>query len=71
MPQLEGPTTKIYNYVLGGFGEKKQKEKKKRLATVISSGANLYKKKKEPFCCVLGPETGQRRAKVNETHSYA
>ena len=24
MPQLEGPTTKIYNYVLGGFGEKKQ-----------------------------------------------
>ena len=20
MPQLEGPTTKIYNYVLGGFG---------------------------------------------------
>ena len=29
MPQLEGPTTKIYNYVLGGFGEKKQKKKKK------------------------------------------
>ena len=28
MPQLEGPTTKIYNYVLGGFGEKKQKKKK-------------------------------------------
>ena len=24
MPQLEGPTTKIYNYVPGGFGEKKQ-----------------------------------------------
>ena len=40
MPQLEGPTTKIYNYVLGGFGEKKQK-KKRRLATVVSSGANL------------------------------
>ena len=29
MPQLEGPTTKIYNYVLQGFGEKKQKKKKK------------------------------------------
>ena len=28
MPQLEGPTTKIYNYVLKGFGEKKQGEKK-------------------------------------------
>ena len=39
MPQLEGPTAKIYNYVLGGFGEKKQG--KKRLATVVSSGANL------------------------------
>ena len=39
MPQL-GPTTKIYNYVLGGFGEKKQK-KKGKLTTVVSSGANL------------------------------
>ena len=28
MPQLEGPTTKIYDYVLGGFGEKKKKRKK-------------------------------------------
>ena len=27
MPQLEGPTTKIYNYVLGAFGGKKQKKK--------------------------------------------
>ena len=41
MPQREGPTTeKLYNCVLGGFGEKKQ-EKKRRLATVVSSGANL------------------------------
>ena len=24
-PQLDGPTTKIYNYVLGGLEEKKQK----------------------------------------------
>ena len=29
MPQLEGPITKIYNYLLGGFGEKKQGKKKK------------------------------------------
>ena len=29
MPQLERPTTKIYNYVLRGFGEKKKKKKKK------------------------------------------
>ena len=41
IPQLEGPTTKIYNCVLGGFGEKKQRKKKKRLATVVRSGANL------------------------------
>ena len=33
MPQLEGPTTKIHNYVLGGFGEKKQK--KKRIIIII------------------------------------
>ena len=42
MPQLEGPTTKIYNYVLGGSGEKEKKaEKKRRLATVVSLGDNL------------------------------
>ena len=40
MPQLEGPTTKIYNYVPGGFGEVKAGGKK-RLAIVVSSGANL------------------------------
>ena len=40
--QPEGPTTRIYNYVLGGFGEKKKK--KRRLATDVSSGANLKKK---------------------------
>ena len=51
MPQLEGPTTKIYNYVLGEFGEKKQKEKKNRLATVVSSGANLSEKKKIGNSC--------------------
>ena len=26
--QLEGPTTRIYDYVLGGFGENKKKNKK-------------------------------------------
>ena len=28
VPQLEGPTTRIYNYVLGGFGEEKKIRKK-------------------------------------------
>ena len=27
MPQSEGPTTRIYNHVLGGFGEKFKKLK--------------------------------------------
>ena len=41
--QPEALTTRIYNCVLGAFGEKKKKgkEKKIRLATDISSGANL------------------------------
>ena len=44
--QPEGPTNRIYNYVLGDFGEKKKKKvKKRRLATDVSSGANLKKKK--------------------------
>ena len=38
--QPEALTTIIYSYVLGAFEEKK-KEKIKRLATVVSSGANL------------------------------
>ena len=33
MPQLEGPTTKIYNYVPGGFGRKRKNK--------------IFKKKKE------------------------
>ena len=42
--ELEGPTTKIYNYVLGRFGEKKKE--KKRLVTDISSGPIFRKKEK-------------------------
>ena len=38
--QPEALMTRIYNYVLGGFGEKKKK-KKRRLAIVVSSGANF------------------------------
>ena len=46
MPQLERPTTKRYNYVLGSFGEKK-KCGGRRLATDVSSGANLKKEFKQ------------------------
>ena len=39
MPQLEEPTTEIYNYVLGGFGEKigKKKQKKKIMGSIDKS----------------------------------
>ena len=47
MPQLEGPTTRIYNYVLGGFGEKKKKKEgwQQMLAQVP-----IFKKKKLHKC---------------------
>ena len=42
----EALTTRVYNYVLRGFGEKKKEKKKtRRLATDVSSGADLKKKK--------------------------
>ena len=46
MPQLEGSTTKKDMQLFpGGIGgEKSRKIKKGRLATVVSSGANLKKK---------------------------
>ena len=37
--QSERPTTRTYNYALGGFGEKKKKTRK--LETDVSSRANL------------------------------
>ena len=44
MPQLEGPKTRIYNYVPGDFGEKKKKKIKKTSAADVSSGP-IFKKK--------------------------
>ena len=47
MPQLEGPTTKIYNYALGGFGEKKQGKKKKIGNSLLAQVLVFKKKRKE------------------------
>ena len=50
MPQLEGPITKIYNYALGVFGEKKaggKKDWQQLLAQVPILG-----KKKSNICLV-------------------
>ena len=46
MPQVEGPTTKIHNYVPGGFGEEKQK-KKKDWQQLLAQAANLKKEKEK------------------------
>ena len=45
MPQLEGPTTKIYNYVHGGFGEKKAEKKRKDWQQLLAQ-VPIFKKKK-------------------------
>ena len=38
--QPEGPTTRIYNYVLGDFGEKKKKKEKKMFVNTLCLYAN-------------------------------
>ena len=45
MPQLEGPTTRIYNYVLGAFGEKKKKKKKEDWQQMLAQ-MPIFKKNK-------------------------
>ena len=45
MAQPEGPTTRIYNYVLGGFEEKK---KKKKDWQEMSAQVPIFKKAKKP-----------------------
>ena len=52
MPQLEGPTAKVYNYVLGGFGEKKPK-KKKDLQQLLAQVPIVKKKKQKKEMLVL------------------
>ena len=53
----EAPTSRIYNHVLGGFGEKKKKKKKKRLGTGVSSGAKKRRKKENTFTPLIYQET--------------
>ena len=54
MPQIEGPTTKIYNYVVGGFGEKKQKTKKKRESFGEASQKDQVTKEEEQIRLASG-----------------
>ena len=49
MPQLEGPTTKIYNYVPGVFGEKKQKKDRQQLLAQVP----IFRKKKKTIALGL------------------
>ena len=42
MPQLEGPATKIYNYVPGGiWGDKAEKKKERKKGTWFEIGGNI------------------------------
>ena len=45
--QPEGPTTRIYNYVLGGFGKKKKRKKKKEDWQQMLAQVPILKKKKQ------------------------
>ena len=44
--QPEGPTTRIYNYVLGGFGEKKEKEEEEDWQQMFAQ-VPIFKKKRK------------------------
>ena len=44
MPRLVGPATNIYNYVLGGFGEIRQKETKNDWQQLLAQ-VPIFKKK--------------------------
>ena len=46
MPQLEGPTTKIYNYVLWVFGEKKAEKKEDWQQLLAQLPIFFFKKRK-------------------------
>ena len=67
MPQL-GPTTKIYNYVLGGFGEKKRKIKKEDWQQLLAQVPIFKKKRKVKIDIVLEGERekGKRMMGVKE-----
>ena len=45
MPQPEALTTRIYNYVLGGFGERKKEKKKKKDWQQLLAQVPIFKKK--------------------------
>ena len=66
--ELEEPTTRIYNYVLGGFGEEK---KRARLATDVSSGPIFKKKRcfKEKKCSVTTPQTVSHSCNFQEEYN--
>ena len=55
MPQPQGPTTRIYNYVLGGFGEKKKKKKKKGWQQMLAQ-VPIFKKKKSSLTELPGAD---------------
>ena len=51
--QPEGPTTRIYNYVLGSFGEKKKKEERKIGNRCQLRCQSLGEKKNEVYIYII------------------
>ena len=49
--QPEGPTTRIYNCVLGGLGEKKKKKKEKKDWQQMVAQVPIFKKEKKKKYC--------------------
>ena len=66
MAQLEGPTTEIYRYALRGFGEKKQKERKKKDWQQLLAQVPIFKKKNlvPVYYLIISFEY------ISETHYY-
>ena len=54
MPQLEGPATKIHNYVLGGLGEKKQRGKRKEDWQQLLAQVPIFKKSQTFIIITVG-----------------
>ena len=61
MPQLEGPTTKIYNYVLGVWGRKSRKKEKRRGWGGKEGGRKEMERQKE-----RGRKEGRERRREKE-----
>ena len=67
MPQLEGPTTRVYNYILGGLGEKKQKKKSQKSSLERRDGSKTAGELK---LLVAGKASRSTKGSAANPHSF-